>query len=245
MDASKAYDKIDHWQLFNKLLNIYVPVFVDILVYWYSRQEMFIRWGNTYSTKFLVTNGVKQGGILSPCLFNVCMNNLSLSLNGSGIEGSLGDNIINHLCYADNSCLISLSSSGMQHLLDICDTYAISHQISYNATKSFSLCFRPKQIQLNAPCFVLGKQLIPAVDRCKYLGIIVSEVNCDGDLKKANGKVLCYSKNMLLQKFSYCSPDVKCCMFKSYCSTMYCSSMWFDSTVTSMKKNENCLQQRS
>ena len=42
--------------------------------------------------------------------------------------------------------------------------------------------------------------------------------------------------NMLLHKFSYCSPDVKCCMFKSYCSTMYCSSMWFDSTVTSMKK---------
>ena len=42
--------------------------------------------------------------------------------------------------------------------------------------------------------------------------------------------------NMLLRKFSYCSPDVKCCMFKSYCATMYCSSVWFDSTVTSMKK---------
>ena len=60
---------------------------------------MFIRWGNTYSTKFLVTNGVKQGGILSPCLFNVCMDNFSLSLNSSGIGGSLGDNMINHLCY--------------------------------------------------------------------------------------------------------------------------------------------------
>ena len=36
---------------------------------------------------------------------------------------------------------------------------------------------------------------------------------------------------MLLRKFSYCSPDVKCCMFKSYCSRMY-----FDSTVTSMRK---------
>ena len=42
--------------------------------------------------------------------------------------------------------------------------------------------------------------------------------------------------NMLLRKFSYCSPDVECCMFKSYCSTMYCFSMWFDSTVTSMKE---------
>ena len=43
---------------------------------------------------------------------------------------------------------------------------------------------------------------------------------------------------MLLRKFSYCkcSPDVKCCMFKSYCATMYCSSMWLYSTVTSMKK---------
>ena len=136
LDASKTYDKIDHWQLFNKLFNIHVPVFiVNILVYWYSRREMFIRYGNTYSTKFLVTNGVNQGGILSPCLFNVYMNNLSLYQYGIG--GSLRDNIINHLCYADDLCLISLSSSGMQHLLYICDTYAISHQLSYNATKSF------------------------------------------------------------------------------------------------------------
>ena len=26
LDASKAYDKIEHWQLFNKLINIHVPV---------------------------------------------------------------------------------------------------------------------------------------------------------------------------------------------------------------------------
>ena len=33
LDASKAYDKIDHWQLFYKLLNIHVPVFIiSILV---------------------------------------------------------------------------------------------------------------------------------------------------------------------------------------------------------------------
>ena len=34
LDASKAYDKIDHWQLFNKLLNIHIPVFIiSILVF--------------------------------------------------------------------------------------------------------------------------------------------------------------------------------------------------------------------
>ena len=41
----------------------------------------------------------------------------------------------NHLCYADDLCLIALSSSGMQCLLDICDKYATGHQLTYNATK--------------------------------------------------------------------------------------------------------------
>ena len=102
---------------------------------------MFIRWSNSCSTKFLVTNGVKQGGILCPSLLNVYMNNLSLSLNHSGIRGSLGNNIINHLCCADDLCLIALSSERMQKQLNTCDAYATSHQLSYNTTKLFSLCF--------------------------------------------------------------------------------------------------------
>ena len=39
LDASKAYDKSDHWQL----LNIHVLVFIiSLLEFWYSRQEMFV-----------------------------------------------------------------------------------------------------------------------------------------------------------------------------------------------------------
>ena len=68
----------------------------------------FIRWGNT--------NGVKQGGIISPVLFNVYMDDLSISLNNSGIGGHIGGKAINYLCYADNICLIPLSSSAMQQL---------------------------------------------------------------------------------------------------------------------------------
>ena len=108
---------------------------------------MFIRWGKSCSTKFRVTNEVKkEGSILSPVLFNVYMNNLSVSLNHSGIGGSLGGNLINHLCYADDLCLFALSSSGMQCLLDICDKYATGHQLTYNATKSITLCFKPKHM---------------------------------------------------------------------------------------------------
>ena len=130
---------------------------------------MFRRWVNTYLTKLLLTNVVKQGGILSPCFFVVSINNLSISLNSSGIGCLLEDNIINHLCYADDLCMILPMLSGMQPLLDICDTYAINHHLSYNATKLFSLCFRLKQIKINPPSLVFRKQLILVVDNCKYL----------------------------------------------------------------------------
>ena len=50
---------------------------------------MCIRWGNAYSPSFSVSNGVKQGGILSPILFNVCMDDLSVSLYSSNIGGEL------------------------------------------------------------------------------------------------------------------------------------------------------------
>ena len=60
------------------------------------------------SDKFYLTNGVKQGGILSPALFNVYMNDLCLSQDQSGIGGSFGDNLINNICYADGLCLIAI-----------------------------------------------------------------------------------------------------------------------------------------
>ena len=41
---------------------------------------------------------------------------------------------------------------------------------------------------------------------------------------------------MLIRKFSKCSVDVKCYLFKTYCSTRYCSAIWFDGTKSAMKK---------
>ena len=50
---------------------------------------MHIRWENTTTFSFFVSNGVKQGGILSPILFNVYMDQLSVKLNASNIWGDV------------------------------------------------------------------------------------------------------------------------------------------------------------
>ena len=41
------------------------------------------------------------------------MDDLSVALNNSGIGGNLGDAFLNHLCYTDDICLISLSSDNV------------------------------------------------------------------------------------------------------------------------------------
>ena len=123
----------------------------------------------------------------------------------------------------------------MQRLLNICNDYADQHSLLYNGNKSFSMCFKSKEIKFKIPVLLLGELEIPLVSQCRYLGITISEKNCDHDINRQIRKF--YSNtNILLRRFSKCSIDVKCYLFKMYCSNLYCSSFWFDSSKTAMKK---------
>ena len=122
LDASKAFDRVKHSVLFNKLTRRGVPGYiVKLLSYWYAKQTMRVRWGDCISSPFRVSNGVRQGGILSPYLFNVNMDDLSSLLNCCNTGCVSGDTIINHLMYTDDSVLISPSATGMKELLCACE----------------------------------------------------------------------------------------------------------------------------
>ena len=78
LDASKAFDRVNHWKLFRKLITRKVPLMiVRMLIFWYSKQKMCIKWGQATSDYFTISNGVRQGGILSPRLFAVYVVDLS------------------------------------------------------------------------------------------------------------------------------------------------------------------------
>ena len=72
----------------------------------------------------------------------------------------------------------------------------------------------------------MGKESLTFVKHCKYLGHIIAEDLSDRLDMEAQTRALYCRANTLARKFSQCTDDVKCFLFKMYCSNMYCSSLW-------------------
>ena len=85
----------------------------------YAGQEATVRTGHGTTDWFQIGQGVRQGCILSPCLFNFyaeyIMRNAGLEETQAGIKIS-GRNI-NHLRYADNTTLMAESEEELKSLL--------------------------------------------------------------------------------------------------------------------------------
>ena len=85
LDASKAFALVDHHILFSKLRERGVPApILCFLLGWYKSQQMRVRWNSFMSDSFSVSNGVRQGSVLSPVLFAVYLDGLLSELEGSG-----------------------------------------------------------------------------------------------------------------------------------------------------------------
>ena len=104
-------DRLNHVILLSKLVKFGVPLYiVRIVAFWYSSQLYFVRWCTSLSVGITVSNGVRQGGILSPLLFNFYMNDLSVVLNKVPAGCCSAGLIINHLMYADDLVVFAPSA---------------------------------------------------------------------------------------------------------------------------------------
>jgi hypothetical protein len=86
LDATKAFDRLEYAKLFTILMDKGMNVlYIRCLLHMYLYQELRVQWNGSYSSLFLVKNGVKQGGVASPLLFGIYLDILLSRLRRSGL----------------------------------------------------------------------------------------------------------------------------------------------------------------
>ena len=78
---------------------------------------MCVSWNSKKSDEFPVSNGVHQGGVLSPILFTVYIDDLLLELERQGIGCYWNKHFVGAVCYADDITLLAPSPSALRIML--------------------------------------------------------------------------------------------------------------------------------
>ena len=188
---------------------------------------MCVRWGGVYSSSITVTNVVRQGRILSPYLFNVCVDDTSVQLNSCHVGCYYSGGFINHLMYADDLVIMSPSVAGLYKLLHICESFGLSHDVLFNNKNSTIMSFRAGNLKdAHLPLCIINGEVLCDSACVKYLGhSICSDLTDDTDILRQR-RCLSIQGNLLLRKFHMCSIGVRLVLFRRFCSTMYTSQLW-------------------
>ena len=135
LDASKAFDRVNHFSLFIALMKNNVPIpFLIVIIHWHLNSRGLVRWCGQYSDIFFIKSGIRQGGVNSSMFFNIFINELIVQLSSSGCY--ISDMFCGCIFFTDDILLLSASLCKLQLLLTICVYFATENDIKFNHLKS-------------------------------------------------------------------------------------------------------------
>ena len=120
IDYAKAFDCVDHNKLWKILKEMGIPDHLTCLLRnLYAGQEATVRTGHGTTDWFQIGKRIRQGCILSPCLFNLnaenIMRNAGLDEAQAGIK--IAGRNTNNLRHADDTTLMAESEEQLKSLL--------------------------------------------------------------------------------------------------------------------------------
>ena len=104
-----------------KLMDRNIPRnIIQVLRVWYSKTFSFVKWNSSLSHKFQLTAGVRQGGVFSPSLFAIFVDDVLEKLQRSSLGCRLKGLMFNAIMYADDLLLLSSSITDLQKMVNLC-----------------------------------------------------------------------------------------------------------------------------
>jgi hypothetical protein len=223
LDESKAFDRVHYIKLFYMLLEKGLcPLVAKLLLFMYINQSVNVRWDQVESSYFKVTNGVKQGGVLSPILFGIYMDGLLKRLKNTKVGCYIGDVFAGAIAYADDLILLAPTRAAMGILLDTCSSYAKEFYVKFNPDKSLQVVFGNNS---SVPDFKMDGIKIPAASSGCHLGHAISKNASETQLNNAIYE-LHWRTNALHGSFKHTNINTKYSLFNSYCMSIYGSPLF-------------------
>ena len=122
---TKTFNLVKFSFLFKTLIDKNLSViFIRLLLFMYVNQSVNIRWNNNFSEKFSLSNGVKQGMVLSALFYCIYMSGLFEKLKERRTGCWVNTDYLGILGYSDDNLLLSPSIEGLQDMLNTCEEYA-------------------------------------------------------------------------------------------------------------------------
>ena len=116
LDISKAYDRIDHQILLDKMKTLVPLEYVEWLEDWLRGRTYNVRYGIAFYPQMKFRTDIPQGSPISPFLFKVFLSDVPLDDND--------------FCYMDDLLLTASSYCNMEHRLRLMENGQISTTLS-------------------------------------------------------------------------------------------------------------------
>ena len=175
IDYAKAFECVDHNQLWKILKEMRIPDhLICLLRNLYAGQEATVRTGHGTIDWFQIGKGVRQGYILSPCLFNLhaeyIMRNTGLEEAQAAIK--IAGRKINNLRYADDTTLMAESEEELKSLLLKVKVESEKVGLKLNIQKTKIM------VSSSITSWEIDGETVETVSDCICLG---SKITADGD----------------------------------------------------------------
>ena len=237
LDFSKAFDRINVKVLIQKLISSNLPVLIiRVLKYMFENVYVHVSFAQMCGSVWKMGNGTRQGGILSPYLFNFYMHDVISYIASLDVGCSIDYESVNILAYADDITLLAPSQEGLQILIDVFCNFIRNMSLHFN-DKSTYIVFSGNRSTASYSVLLNG-DILQNESQCKYLGYILSsDSKIDLDVDR------CYTSflrqfNSMFRKFNFLNRNILSFLFRSFCSSFYGSELWFDQIIVHSKTNK-------
>ena len=250
VDYRKAFDMIDRTSLWQKLLKLNIKGKVlTVIKNAYKGAKSCIKLSTNISEYFRCNVGVRQGENLSPLLFAIYLNDLEAYFEAKCQDITLTENDDENvllrlftLLYADDTILLSESTSDLQNMVDILHNYCQQWHLTVNIDKTKVVVFSRGKVR-NLPLITYGDETIEVVYSYNYLGVLF---NYNGKFGKTIKKQITQAKRAMFAMLSkgrklQLPLDILCHLFDACIVPilLYGCEIWGFSNISEIERVHN------